>query len=175
MNPKDEKKQYGVEDVTGVPASEEAYSLEEILAEFGGSLEQTLLKEAEPPSAKSTPGEDCPPAPETGAPTAEASPRPAGEKASAPPPANPPPEEDRQDIPSVELDILDMALPKAPRPVTLEDMVGSTVDAVMEEASEPLLPPRRRGLFSRRPLEETEQLYGPPEPEPEPEPIGPEP
>jgi hypothetical protein len=75
----------------------------------------------------------------------------------------------------VELDILDMALPKAPRPVTLEDMVGSTVDAVMEEASEPLLPPRRRGLFSRRPLEETEQLYGPPEPEPEPEPIGPEP
>ena len=46
--------------------------------------------------------------------------------------ANPPPEEDRQDIPSVELDILDMALPKAPRPVTLEDMVGSTVDAVME-------------------------------------------
>lgn len=177
MNPKDEKKQYGVEDVTGVPASEEAYSLEEILAEFGGSLEQTLLKEAEPPSAKSAPGEDSPPAPETGAPPAEASPWPAGGKASAPSPANPPPEEDRQDIPSVELDILDMALPKAPRPVTLEDMVGSTVDAVMEEASEPLLPPRRRGLFSRRPLEETEQLYGPPEPEPEPEPepIGPEP
>ena len=78
---------------------------------------------------------------------------------------------------TVEMDILDMALPKAPRPVSLEDMVGSTVDAVMEESSEPLLPPKRRGLFSRKPLEETERLYGPPEPEPEPdpEPIGPEP
>ena len=63
-----------------------------------------------------------------------------------------------------------------PRPMSLEDVVGSTVDAVMEEAREPILPPRR-GLFSRKPLEETETIPPPPEPEPEPEPepIGPEP
>lgn len=57
--------------------------------------------------------------------------------------------------------------------------MGSTVDAVMEEQEEPLLKPRRRGLFSRRKMEEedTETLYDPPElePEPEPEPIPPEP
>ena len=57
--------------------------------------------------------------------------------------------------------------------------MGSTVDAVMEEdAQEPLLRPRR-GLFSRRRLVETEELYAPPEPEPEEIPeidtIGPEP
>ena len=54
--------------------------------------------------------------------------------------------------------------------------MGSTVDAVMEEAREPILPPKH-GLFSRKPLEDTESLPPPPEPEPEPdpEPIGPEP
>lgn len=62
-----------------------------------------------------------------------------------------------------------------PRPISLEDVVGSTVEAVMEEAREPILPPRR-GLFSRKPLEETDSLPPPPaEPEPDPEPIGPEP
>ena len=63
-----------------------------------------------------------------------------------------------------------------PRPISLEDVVGSTVDAVMEEAREPILPPKL-GLFSRKPLEETESLPPPPEPEPDPdpEPIGPEP
>ena len=63
-----------------------------------------------------------------------------------------------------------------PRPISLEDVVGSTVDAVMEEAREPILPPKH-GLFSRKPLEDTESLPPPPEPEPEPdpEPIGPEP
>ena len=70
-------------------------------------------------------------------------------------------------------------LPPSPHPITLEDVVGSTVDAVMEEdAQEPLLRPRR-GLFSRRRLVETEELYAPPEPEPEEIPeidtIGPEP
>ena len=59
--------------------------------------------------------------------------------------------------------------------------MGSTVDAVMEEeAQEPLLRPRR-GLFSRKRLVETEELYAPPEPEeapeeiPEIDTIGPEP
>ena len=71
-------------------------------------------------------------------------------------------------------------LPPEPKPISLEDVVGSTVDAVMEENREPLLKPRRRWLFSRRPVveEETEELYQcapAPEPEPDPEPIGPEP
>ena len=38
MDPKDKKTQYGLENATDVPASHEDYSLEEILAEFGGSL-----------------------------------------------------------------------------------------------------------------------------------------
>lgn len=71
-------------------------------------------------------------------------------------------------------------LPPAPQPISLEEVVGSTVDAVMEERREPLLRPRRRWLFSRKPQveEETEELYQrppAPEPEPDPEPIGPEP
>ena len=62
-------------------------------------------------------------------------------------------------------------LPPSPHPITLEDVVGSTVDAVMEEeAQEPLLRPRR-GLFSRKRLMETEELYAPPEPEEAPEEI----
>lgn len=63
-----------------------------------------------------------------------------------------------------------------PQSFSLEDVVGSTVEAVMEEAREPE-PPLRRRLFSRRPAEEAESIPPPPEPEPEPEPepIGPEP
>ena len=72
-------------------------------------------------------------------------------------------------------------LPPSPHPITLEDVVGSTVDAVMEEE------PRSRccgpgGACSPGGrLVETEELYAPPEPEPEPEEIpeidtiGPEP
>ena len=73
-------------------------------------------------------------------------------------------------------------LPKAPKPITLEEVVGSTVDAVMkEEQEEPRLKKPKRGLFSRKKLQETEQLYDAPAPvreeapeEPE-EFIGPEP
>ena len=154
--------------LTDVPASEEDFSLEEILAEYGGSLEQVLLRETEdalPPE----PAPESPPRPE---PKAQREPekrkRPAGRK-PAPPPEEPPAEE-RQAPPAPP------EIPPAPRPISLEEVVGSTVDAVMEEEhTEPLLT-RRRGLFSRRPLEETEELPGPPEPEPEPEiePIGPE-
>ena len=70
---------------------------------------------------------------------------------------------------------MEKELPRAPRPISLEEVVGSTVDAVMDDHHEPLLKPKR-GLFSRRKLEDTETLYAPPEPEPEPEPepIGPE-
>ena len=91
-----------------------------------------------------------------------------------PSPVQEPEPEEKQPQPepeSVEAS-LEKELPPTPRPISLEEVVGSTVDAVLDE---PLLKPKR-GLFSRRPLEDTEQLYGPPEPEPEPEvePIGPE-
>lgn len=200
MDPKNNQNPYGLDNATDVPAEQEDYSLEEILAEFGGSLEQTLLRgtEAAPPEEEPLPPDQVPPPPQPVPARARPLPPEPPKPDPVPPPApeetsgeGPRPEEtpSLEDIladpslrepasPTVELDILDMALPKAPRPVSLEEMVGSTVDAVMEEtASEPLLPPKRRGLFSRKPLEETEQLYGPPEPEPEPdpEPIGPEP
>lgn len=57
-------------------------------------------------------------------------------------------------------------LPKAPHPVSIEEVVNHTVDAVMEERREPLIRPHV-GLFSRKKLEETEKIYPPPEPEPE--------
>ena len=47
MDPK-ERKTYGTLDTSDVSAQGEDYSLEEILAEFGGSLEQTLLRGTEP-------------------------------------------------------------------------------------------------------------------------------
>ena len=119
----------------------EEFSLEDILAEYGGSLGQSLVKDAEV--------KDVPP------------PQPRTKKKKAPPP--PPPEPPKEE------------LPRAPKPVSLEQVVGSTVDAVMEE-QEPILQPKR-GLFSRKKYEDTEQLYGPPDPEPEveEEPIGEEP
>ena len=48
MDAKDKNNLYGLENATDVPADSEDYSLEEILAEFGGSLEQTLLRDTEP-------------------------------------------------------------------------------------------------------------------------------
>ena len=270
------------------PPPEEDYSLEDILAEYGGSLEHRLLREASPPAAKAPEAQSPPPEPP--APAAE-SPRPKAPPASPPPrpkavppaapeapdpspedllipgrgprrpgkrnaPAGPEaaavskpdvvskppvteeaaavpeppvtpeaaapeeaavvskppvteevpavpeppvtpeppvpeeapavPEPDAAETPPEPAPVPDpleeagkdasgRAIPH-PRPMSLEDVVGSTVDAVMEEAREPILPPRR-GLFSRKPLEETETIPPPPEPEPEPEPepIGPEP
>lgn len=70
----------------------------------------------------------------------------------------------------------------APQTVSMKDVVGQTVDAVMEEQHEELLPEKKRrwGLFSRKEMEDTEQLYEEPE-EPKhveedlvPETIGPE-
>ena len=153
--------------LTDVPASEEEFSLEEILAEYGGSLEQVLLRETEEqPEEKASPPPEAPlesaPSPRPEPDRREESPTGReAEKARTIKRPSPPPEPE---------------IPPAPRPISLEEVVGSTVDAVMEEEhTEPLLT-RRRGLFSRRPLEETEELPGPPEPEPEPEiePIGPE-
>ena len=54
--------------------------------------------------------------------------------------------------------------------LSLEDLVGSTVNSVMDEQEEPILKPRR-GLFSRRKqLEETEQFYDPADAPPPPPP-----
>ena len=54
--------------LTDVPASEEDFSLEEILAEYGGSLEQVLLRETEdtppPPEPAPEPSPEPPPRPE---------------------------------------------------------------------------------------------------------------
>lgn len=179
MASKDEREfDSGLTGGTDVPASEEDFSLEEILAEYGAGREQRLMEAVEQEARRET--EPAAPPAEGGAEEpplqTEARLRPAPrakEKAatSPKPPARPedPLEELRQD------------LPPSPHPITLEDVVGSTVDAVMEEeAQEPLLRPRR-GLFSRKRLVETEELYAPPEPEeapeeiPEIDTIGPEP
>ena len=203
------------------PPEEEAFSLEEILAEYGGGPEPLAKAEEEAPPAPEEPEppaeaeEETPPAPEEPEPPAEA------EEEAPPAPEEPEPPAEAEEAPPVpeepelpieaelapileEMELLareeaaamppsDPIPPKEPIPppppppgkpvgeprprsISLEDVVGSTVDAVMEEAREPILPPRR-GLFSRKPPEETEKIPPPPPPEPEPdsEPIGPEP
>lgn len=179
MASKDEREfDSGLTGGTDVPALEEDFSLEEILAEYGAGREQRLMEAVEQEARRET--EPAAPPAEGGAKKpplqTEARPRPAPqvtEKTAPPqkPPAQP------EDL----LEELRQDLPPSPHPITLEDVVGSTVDAVMEEeAQEPLLRPRR-GLFSRKRLMETEELYAPPEPEeapeeiPEIDTIGPEP
>ena len=194
MASKDEKDRYdGLTGGTDVPVSDERFSLEEILAEYGAGREQRLMeaveqearREASPaapppepparkPAAQKPPVQSPPPKPArqaAAARQAQSAPSPGEQAAPKAGPAQPEPE----DL----LEELRRDLPPSPHPITLEDVVGSTVDAVMEEdAQEPLLRPRR-GLFSRRRLVETEELYAPPEPEPEEIPeidtIGPEP
>ena len=172
MSQKDEKK-------TNAPAPEDDFSLEDILAEYGGSLEHQLLRGAE---TKAKPKANSPL--EKGSEAAEEEPLEAPEEKKEEAPAQkeepsephktiPDPLQEAERAAQAETDRL--KLPR-PRPISLEEVVGSTVDAVMEEAKESI-PPPRRGLFSRRPAEDTETLPPPPEPEPEPapEPIGPEP
>lgn len=55
MDPKNNQNPYGLDNATDVPAEEEDYTLEEILEEFGGSLEQTLLRGMEPPPPEDPP------------------------------------------------------------------------------------------------------------------------
>ena len=155
---KDEtKNQY--EDLTAgtdVPADGD-FSLEEILAEYGGGRKQQILRDVE---ARVNPGPE---------PVFQEEPAPEREAL----PAKQPPEKSRGRAGKAEAP--EQELPPSPHPISLEEVVGSTVDAVMEENREPLLRPRR-GLFSRKPLRDTEELYAPPEPEEmeEEEPIGPE-
>ncbi len=185
MTPKDEKNVYDtLTGGTDVPAAEEDFSLEEILAEYGGSREQKILRDVEAAVAPEPPTEapvtESPPAEPTVSP--EGPPAPREESAALPDPALEA-ERLRQEArdkllaQAVDLSALERELPQPPRPVSMEEVVGLTVDAVMEERREPLLRPRR-GLFSRRKLaEDTETLYAPPEPEeePDPEPIEAEP
>ena len=184
MASKDQKKEYEpLASQTDIPP-EGDYSLEEILAEYGGGREK-LLRDVEQAAAAALKEEEAPP------PEAEPARKeePEGEeprrrkrgllRRSTPPrmeeasPEPPPPEEPRREEEPV---VPPEDLPKAPRPVSIEEVVNHTVDAVMEERREPLMRPHL-GLFSRKKLEETEKIYPPPEPEPEveAEPIGPEP
>lgn len=139
-------------------AGDEEYLLEEILAEYGGGRQRQILAEAEEKiaaeAAQVPEAEPVPPEKKTL--RTKARRRPVTEE-------EPPPEK--------EID-----LPPDPKPISLEEIVGSTVDAVMveqqEERQERLVRPRR-GLFSRKKLPpETEQLPPVPEPEKEEDPIG---
>ncbi len=167
MTPKDDHQ-------LNTPVPEDDYTLEEILAEYGGSLEHQLLREAEAPQAPAPepPAVPAEPGP-LGKPEAQSTSRPPAEASPPEPPKTPDPLQEAEQAAAA--DVARLNIPH-PRPISLEDVVGSTVDAVMEEAREPILPPKQ-GLFSRKPLEDTESLPPPPEPEPEPdpEPIGPEP
>ncbi len=168
---------------TDVPPSQEAFSLEEILAEYGGGRER-LMRSVEAQAAPIleealAAGEAAAPPPIRGKARREG-PAPAKPPAASEQAAGEAPEPAR--TLADELAGLQEALPQAPRPISLEEVVSGTVDAVMEEdteAAEPLLKKRRRGLFARREMEETEELYDPPGPEPEPlreeDTIGPEP
>ena len=184
----------------------EDYSLEEILAEYGGGRKRKILEDVERAVAEEA--EPAPPEPETGAKpeappeppkaddtlrfgipqTGKAPAEPVPEPESAPPAEKPGskvrlfrrPKED----PIPEEPKKDSPFPPPPQPISMEEVVQRTVAAVMEEEGEPELLPekrRRRGLFSRRPLEDTESLYTPqpedeePEEEDEAEAIGPEP
>ncbi len=167
MSKNDEKKEYGTAG-WGTSPAEDDYTLEEILAEYGSSRQQKILDEVEqavsPAEAKKTPPAEVP---QTVEPKLSAARRAAAlwggrqerEEAEAVAPA----EEDAPEAPVEDT-------PEATHFLSLEELVGTTVGAVMEER-EPLLK-QRRGLFSRkRRLEETEQFYDPTEPPPPPRPL----
>ena len=129
--------------------SDAGFRLEDILTEFGKDADG-ILEERKPEE-------------QTALPVPEA-PKPVPEK--------------RKRTPAAERTETPAASEKPERPITLEDVVSSTVDSVLEEQE--LLPERRRrGLFSRRRMADTEELYDTPRPaeqaEEEPEEIGEEP
>lgn len=180
----DEKKVH--DSPTGVPASDEAYSLEEILTEYGGGLERALLREAGGPEEGEAPPasepEEIPP--EADPPSNPEPPEEAEQPEDTEPPdeagpdipedAEPPQETEDAASPSPEAAVDPDVLEGEGRPLSLEEVVGSTVEAVLEERPQPVEPPRtkRRSLFSRRRMPEERPEA---EPEPEPEPIPPEP
>lgn len=151
------------------PETVEEFSLEDILAEYGGGCGNKLMRDVE---RELNPLEQARPKEDTPLPATPKEPKPPKE-AKLPKQKAPAKLKKRKEPPPPEPE-----LPREPKPVSLETVVNSTVSAVMEENQEPLLQPKR-GLFSRRKIVETEQLYDTPkEPEPtepEPEPMEPEP
>ena len=171
MSNEHEKTEYGAAG-WDTPPSEEDYTLEEILAEYGSSRQQKILEEVEqalqPPeeSTSAAEPESEPPAPPksakelweermaagTAARRAEESETEALPEEAA--------ESSDEELPNEEAadEELPAEEPEATHFWSLEELIGSTVGAVMEERQEPLLRPKR-GLFSRKRQEETEQLY----------------
>ncbi len=160
-----------------VPPSDEEYTLEEILAEYGSSRQQKILEEVEREAEPETVSEPALPA-EPAAPAAEeppaAEPKPARmlwarrmAHAESEREAELPEEPEESDEPENEPE----DGPEESRFLSLEELVGTTVGAVMEEHREPLLKPKR-GLFSRkRQQEDTEQFYDPMDAPPPPKPV----
>lgn len=152
------------------------FSLEEILAEYGSSRQQQILQEVEENLSVLEGSPQPPPIPEDADVAAVEEDVPAQS-------LQPDPQPQEEEVQEEEVtDCFQSALeelPPPPHPVSIETAVGQTVDTVMEE-QETLLEEKRprRGLFSRRKYEDTEQLYAPPGPPPDPEPeeppIGPE-
>ena len=136
----DKKEELCLDDtlLTDVPAEGEDYSLEEILAEYGGSRGQQLMRDVE---AETNPGpEPALQQEETVSftPVKQATPEKPQPPKKPAPPADPEAEEfqrtrDKLISQAVDLEALEAELPRAPRPISLEEVVGSTVDAVMEE------------------------------------------
>ena len=166
-----------------VPPSDEEYTLEEILAEYGSSRQQKILEEVEREAEPETVSEPALPA-EPAAPAAEEPPAAERKPAAEPKPARMlwarrmahaesereaelPEEPEESDEPENEPE----DEPEESRLLSLEELVGTTVGAVMEEHREPLLKPKR-GLFSRkRQQEDTEQFYDPMDAPPPPKPV----
>ena len=108
-------------DLTSVPPLEDDFSLEEILAEFGSSRQQKILQDAEQMLEKAAEKPAAPPPAEV----VSSAPEPAEE--SVLPPEEPPVQP--ESLPDVQPE----GVPESPRPISLEEVVGSTVEAVMEE------------------------------------------
>ena len=163
MASKQDKTEYR-ELVTGVPpATDVEYSLDDILTEYGGGQERRLLSGTEAADEEPVP-QEAPAAQEPSSEKPSAKPPRPRREAPEKPPVQPAPPEPPEE-----------ALPRAPRPISLEEVVGSTVNAVMAE-EQAAQPRPRRALFSRRNPENTQPLTEQEIPEePVPEPIGPEP
>ena len=128
MAPKDKDNLYDAF-LTDVDPGSEEFSLEEILAEYGGSRSQKLMEDV----ARSV-GEEPPPGRAQKEKKPDLPPKaPSPKPAEAEPPALTPREEARDKLlaQAVDLEALEKDLPRPPRPVSLEEVVGSRVEAVM--------------------------------------------
>ena len=176
MSNEHEKTEYGAAG-WDTPPSEEDYTLEEILAEYGSSRQQKILEEVEqalqPPeeSTSAAEPESEPPAPPKSAKELWEE-RMAAEESETEALPEEAAESSDEELPNEEAadEELPAEEPEATHFWSLEELVGSTVGAVMEERQEPLLRPKR-GLFSRKRQEETEQFYDPAEAPPPPPPV----